>query len=453
MHDPPGKASKTALIVVLLLSSSMAYYHLGVFLPHFIGLRAARGLVGQYSFGDDFYPIWLTSRAALLDHRNPYSSEMTREIQTGIFGHSLIPRRPGDPLANYRAFAYPAYVDLLFWPFSLLPFTTVRVLLAVTFAILTIASIPLWFHFLRLTPGPSLILITVMLTLSSYAVLEGLSAGQLGLAVGFLLAAACAALIHDRLFLAGSFLAFTFIKPQMTIVVAAYLLVWSLSSWRRRRNFVVGLIVWSTLLVIASVLVWPHWIGEWVHVLSGYGGYSTPPLITYSLGSSLGPKLGPALTIILLLAAAMLIWKMRDAPASSPRFSLTVSLLLALTAITILPGQAVHDHVMLLPGIFLIGLTWRRWSATSAALRVIVAAGGFALFWQWIIGPPLLLIRFLAPSARLFNDELLLLPFHAAASIPLAVSAILGYVMVIVLRKRRSEPLDGVASATSPELF
>jgi len=46
----------------------------------------------------------------------------------------------------------------------------------------------------------------ILLTLSSYAVLEGLFAEQLGLLVGFLLAASLAALVRERLFLSGSLL-------------------------------------------------------------------------------------------------------------------------------------------------------------------------------------------------------------------------------------------------------
>jgi hypothetical protein len=277
MHAPSMKTPKLAVFITLLLSASMAYFHLALFLPHFIQLRASAGVVGEYSFGDDFYPVWLTSRDAVFDHRDPYSAEMTQAIQTGLFGHPLRERYPGDPLANYRVFAYPAYADLVFWPSSLLPFSTVRITLAVVLTILTITSIRLWLCFLGQKVSPSALTIVILLTLSSYAVLEGLFAGQPGLIVGFLLAASFAALIRNRLFLAGTLLSFTFIKPQMSAIVAVYLLLWSMSDWRKRRVFVLGLAAWSTLLLAASLIVWPHWIAEWLHVLSGYGGYSQPP--------------------------------------------------------------------------------------------------------------------------------------------------------------------------------
>lgn len=432
------RGPRLTVLLALLLSAGMAYYHVGLFLPRAMERGAARGLGGGYSFGNDLYPIWLTSREALLRHRNPYSPEMTREIQTGIFGRPLDGRSAADPPRDYRAFAYPVYVDLLFWPFALLPFPVVRVALAIALAVLTVASIPLWLRGLRRRTSPSLLAILILLTLSSYAVLEGLFAGQPGLVVGFLLAASFAALAEERLFVAGSLLAFTFIKPQMSAVAAVYLLLWSFARWRERRDFVYGFFAWWAALAGLSLLVWPHWIPEWLHVLSGYGGYSPPPLITYSLGPRLGPLLGPILTGLLLGAATILIWRMRGVPAASPAFALTVSLLLALTSITLLPGQAVYDHVVLLPGILVILWTWREVVLSSRPFGVVLAAAAVALFWQWIVVPPLLASRYFLSPAQFFSNPVFLLPLRAAASVPLAVSAVLGYMMWKAMRDKTS---------------
>jgi len=424
-------------MLALLLSCGMIYYHLGIYLPHAIQRRVEIGLGGGYSFGDDFYPIWLTSRAALQQHSNPYTAESTHLIQLGIFGRSLDPPRAGDPPPDYRAFAYPAYIDLIFWPLAMLPFPTVRVGLAIALTIATTASIPLWLRFLGFRASPALLTILLMLTLSNSGVLEGLFAAQLGLFVGFLLAAAFAALTEERLFFAGSLFSITFMKPQMSAIAAIYLILWSVSDWRERRAFVFGLFSWSVLLLTASLIVWPHWITQWLHILSSYGSYSEPPLIIYSLGPNLGQRLGPFLIASLLAAAAILMWKMRNVPASSPLFSLTVSLLLALTAITIIPGQAVHDQVVLLPGILFIAWTWRSSSSPSLALKVIIAASALALFWQWGVATVLIVLQHFISPERFFTNRVIMLPYSAAASVPLAVSATLAYLMAKALRKKR----------------
>jgi hypothetical protein len=421
--------------IVLLVALAMTYYHLEVFIPHAIARHAAEGLAGGYAFGDDFYPIWLTSREALLHHRNPYSQEMTRDIQSGLFGHPLQARRPEDPAARYREFAYPAYVDLLFWPLALPPFAVVRMALAIVLAAITGFCIPLWMRALRLAASRRFFAIALLLTISSYAVLEGVFAVQPGLLVAFLLAAVFAAFVKNRLFLAGSLFAFTFIKPQMSALVAAYLLLWTVSRWRERRGFVLGLATWSAVLVIPSLIVWPHWIRDWLRVLSGYGSYSPPPLITYSLGPGLGPHLGPPLIVVLLAAALLLAWRMRKTDAASASFALTISTLFALTSITLLPGQAVYDHVILLPGVLWIACKWRG-TAASLPFRVILVISAVLVFWQWIIVFPLLAARPLLSSETFFSRGVWLLPFHAAASVPLAICAVLGYLLATTLGQK-----------------
>jgi len=110
---------RNILFLVILLAAGMAYYHLALFAPRVMDLRATQGFGNGYFFGDDFYPIWLTSRQILRDHRDPYSPETTRQIQVGLFGRGLDGLNPAAP-QDYRSFAYPAFIDVLFWPLALL---------------------------------------------------------------------------------------------------------------------------------------------------------------------------------------------------------------------------------------------------------------------------------------------------------------------------------------------
>ena len=371
------------LLLSVLCAAGMVYYHLFLFVPRAIEVRAVQGFGNGYSFGADFYPIWLTSRQGLLHHRDPYSPEMTRQIQIGLFGRAL---DAGHPAASqdYRAFAYPAFADLLFWPLAFLPFPVVRIGLAVILPVATALSIVLWLRTFRLHASRVMLVSLMVLTLSSYVVLEGLFAEQVGLLVGFLLAAALAALVDGRLFLSGGLLALTLIKPQMTALLAAYLLLWGFCEWRVRRRFVGGFLIVTALLGVSSLLVWPHWIGEWLHVVFGYRQYSTPPLVCYLLGNQMGSRLGPLLIAALLVTALALAWRMRHASPTSTEFALTISLLLAVTAITLLPGHAVYDHVLLLPAIILIALSCRDFAASSHVFRVVLGVTALALFLSLI---------------------------------------------------------------------
>ena len=67
----------------------MLYYHLGLFIPHAIAVRTAQELGNGYSFGNDFYQVWYTAREWQRRKVDPYSTEMTREIQIGLNGRPL----------------------------------------------------------------------------------------------------------------------------------------------------------------------------------------------------------------------------------------------------------------------------------------------------------------------------------------------------------------------------
>src|SRR5258708_24266218 len=45
----------------------------------------------------DLYPRWLGARELLLHGRDPYSAEVTREIQAGFYGRALYPSLHGEP--------------------------------------------------------------------------------------------------------------------------------------------------------------------------------------------------------------------------------------------------------------------------------------------------------------------------------------------------------------------
>jgi hypothetical protein len=421
----PPRHGVAALIVALLLAGGMVYYQIGLLVPNTVEAHTARGFG---AFGKDFYPIWLTTREALLHHRDPYAAEMTRQIQTDLFGHSLEAGNPGDPPPDYRAFSYPAIADILFWPLALLPFAVVRVMLGVLLPLLTACSLVLWLRALRLAASPIAMSILVILTLSSYPVLEGWFAGQPGILVGFLLAASLAALVTDRLFVAGTLLALTAIKPQMCALIVLYLLIWSLAGWRKRWPFACGLLGTLGLLLGTSLLVWPHWLLQWLEILLGYRHYSTPPLVADLLGPQLARVLGPLLITALLGAAVTLAWRMRHAAFPSSEFALTVSLLLAITVVTLLPGHAMYDRVVLLPGILLIAFRWHDF-ARRPAFRIVLLVTAAALFWQWFFALVLLAVRPLLSPEQFFSSAVFSLPIRTAGAFPFGVLGLLALML------------------------
>jgi Glycosyltransferase family 87 len=412
------------LTLAVVGAASMVYYHLGLFIPRVEKAQAAKHLAGEYSFGNDFYPIWLTSRQWLRERRDPYSPELTREIQIGLLGRPLDSQFPTDPPSDYRAFAYPAFTDLLLWPVSEIPFRTLRIMWVALLTVLLAAAIVFWVRALSWHVSGVSLAIMLLFTLCSYQELEGLYAGQLGLLVGFLLAASVLALLRDRPLLAGTLLALAMIKPQMVLLAVSYLFLWSAHDWRRRRRFVVAFLATMFLLISASLAVWPRWIQSWGRVILGYPRYSTPPLAKEVLGSSLGGHAGTPLIALLVIAALVLAWRGRAAAAGSYEFWLSLSALLALTTITLLPGQSVCDHVILLPGIFLLACRNESHNSTRT-FRALFGIGAAVLLWPWLAAVGLVVLRpFLRPEL-FYSKALFALPLRTAAAFPFVVLGLL----------------------------
>jgi hypothetical protein len=409
------------LLLAILIAAALGYYHLEIFLPHARAMHAAQGLGSGYFFGNDFYPIWLTSREWAWHQRNPYSPEMTRAIQIGLFGRPLDPQNPRDPDAGYRTFAYPAFTDILALPLAGIRFPAARVLLALLFPLLLALTVLLWMQLFGVRRSPGRLAILIILTQFSYPGLEAVFALQWGLLVQFLLAASLAALGKNRTWSAGCWLALATIKPQLIVLLVFYLLLWTLADWRGRRGFGYGFLAGVALLATSALLISPNWIFEWLHVLSGYRKYTYPPLAR----DLWGPHAGTVLMGVLLVAALALAWRMRQASAASGEFALTVSLLLAIEVVTLLPSDAVYDHLVLLPGIVFLLRFWRRLVSVSRAFRIVLALSLAALIWPGIAAMAVIGMRLVHPLA----GWAILLPVRTAASVPFVILAGLGLAM------------------------
>jgi len=400
-------------------------------MPRSEAVRQANGLGSGYSFGNDFYQIWFSSGELLRAKRDPYTPEMTRDIQVGLYGRPLDLRRPGDPV-DQRAFPYPAYTDLLFLPLSKISFPAARIAVLLVLIALTCTSVVLWIRSLDCHPDWQWTAFALLLTLCSYPALEAFFAGQIGLLVVFLLAASIVALQRKRFLLAGVLLALCTIKPQMVALGGVYLLFWVFNDWKRRSLFVAGFSATMLLLFGSSLLILPNWIQSWIHTVLAYRHYTQPPLVTEVLTSPLGPRLAGLASALLTFAsvvlATMLGWRHRRADLNSFEFWLTMSLMLSITAITILPGQAVYDHLILIPAILLLVRERNRFSIAGPPSQILFAIGALVLFWPWISAFFLIALHPLLAPAVFESTPVFSLPIRTAASLPFAVFALLAWI-------------------------
>jgi hypothetical protein len=327
--------------------------------------------------GNDFYPRWHGTRALVLEGRDPYSEEVTLEIQRAMYG------RPAREDEDQVAFAYPLYVSLLILPFSLLPYPVAQALWISTLVLALLAAVVLILHTLEWAPSPPQLVALALWSVLFYPSARSLVLGQLSILVLALLALSLWAQHRGRPFLAGCSLALSTIKPQMVFLVVPFLL---LSSLRRAhyRTLASFLSVIAVLLVVVSFVL-PTWIPSFATGLTSYQSYTSiyregrsplGVLLSYVLPSQICNLVTPIISLV-MLAGLVYLWivSLRQPDTWWGAFTLTI------VATLLIPAQTgtTNQVLLLLPFLYLLG----RWSA-GRAVRLVVASvllvGPWALF-------------------------------------------------------------------------
>lgn len=401
-----------AFLLALLAAASMWFYIDRIFKAQLLADAALHnGPRGNLS---DLYPRWLGARELLLHRRNPYSAEITREIQQGYYGRPLDPTRPDDP-KDQQGFAYPAYVVFLLAPTVDLPFDDVRIGFRWLLVGLAALSVLLWLRVLRWKTSIGTTLIFIVLMLGWLPAVQGIRLQQLSLLVAGLLAACGACLAGGWLFCAGGLLALATIKPQLTWPIVLWLLLWVASEWRSRRRFAFGFALVMLLLLGGAELLLPGWLRMFVQAIGQYHQYTQNQSV---LVATFGSIAGRTLEGLSVFACAACVWHVRRESASSAAFGQAFALVLALTVV-IVPMFAPYNQVLLAPAILALV---RRESSADPILPVIrIARGIGALFlvWPWI-ATVALTAGYLWLTSEM-RERVYLLPFYSNFMVPIFI--------------------------------
>ena len=362
----------------------------------------------------DLYPRWLGARELLRHGRNPYSAEITREIQLGYYGRPLDPARAEDP-KDQQGFAYPAYVVFLLAPSIDLPFDTVQKALRCLLIVLAMSTVLLWLYVLRWKPSRGTGLILIVLMLGWLPMVQGIKLQQLSLLVAGLLAACGACLAGGWLLLAGGLLALATIKPQLTWPLVLWLLLWAGSAWRSRRRFVFGFGLVMLLLLGGAQLLLPGWLRMFAEALGQYHRYTqNQSVLVWSFGSIAGR----ILEAVSVLFCALCIWPVRRELASSAAFGRAFALVMALTVV-IVPMFAPYNQVLLAPAILALLRSEISGDPILPAVRRARRVGGFLLVWPWIATVGLsLAYLWLTPAVR---QRVWPMPFYSNFLVPVFI--------------------------------
>ena len=370
----------------------------------------------------DLYPRWLGARELFLHHRNPYSPEITREIQQGYYGRPLDPSRPDDP-KDQQGFAYPAYVVFPLAPTIGLPFEEVQRAFRWFLIGLAVADVFLWLYILGWKVSCPMTIVLAIMAVGWLPMVQGIKLQQLTLLVAALLAASAALVVGSvgraplprslLLFGSGIVLAFATIKPQLAWPLVLFLLVWALSQWSQRKAFVFGFALTMTLLFFGAELLLPGWLRMFVDAIGQYHRYTqNQSVLVYLFGSIAGR----IFEIIAVLLCALYACRIRREPAGSSGFSHAVALIAALTALAV-PMFAPYNQVLLMPAIFMLLKSTSR--PMLPAVRIAYFVTFLMIAWPWMIAFLLTLSSpWLSSNSR---QRLYLAPFYSNFFVPIFV--------------------------------
>jgi hypothetical protein len=401
--------------IALALAAGMWLYSQWVMVPAERDYYAAKG---QPMDVGDLYPRWYGARELLLHHRDPYSPEISREIQIAYYGHPL-DTAGVDRGRDEQRFAYPVYVVFFLAPTIKLPFSTTQTVVRWFLALLGAASVLLWLQALRRQPSLPITAAFVVLTVSSPPMVQALRLQQLAVLVAFFLAGCAASLLRGRLFWAGCLLACATIKPQLAVLPVLFFLIWVTGNWKQRRALALGFAGTLALLVAAGEAILPGWLSEFAQALIAYRNYVR---VSSLLDFYLTPHIAKPVAIVLLGALLVFCFRWRKSPVEHPAFFFRFALVLAIPVIA-LPVLPPFNQVLLLPGVLAVLFKWNTLWNRGRLVRLACCAAAAFLLLSWLVATAFATIHVVAPALSL--KGVWAWPFLLSFTVPPMVTGLL----------------------------
>lgn len=393
------------LPLLLALSMSGYYAHTRQLIEH----RLDDSGFPERHFSD-LFPRWLGTRELLLHGHDPYSPEITREIQRGYYGRPIDPGLTSDPIDEQR-FAYPLFVVFLLAPTITLPFVAVTWLFTIILLVCAAWTVFLWISVLGLKVGREEIFACILLTLATIPYAQGVQLQQLSVLVAFFLAAASYALATERFVFAGLLMAFATIKPQLSMYFIGLVLLWSVWQWRSRKRVALSFLAALIALVLASEASLPRWPFEFIAGIDPYLRYTQATTGIHELFGSVGATVA---LVVIAIVTALAAWRAKSELVDSDAFRLAVSFVLASTCVVI-PSLAPHNQVLLVPAYLLLVKERKQIWQRGRVARSLWLAAWLTLAWPLLVGTLLALTLVLNRA----NSRLWDLPLATNPLIPI----------------------------------
>src|ERR1051325_8294691 len=422
------------LLLTLILTGSMWFYLTD------IGLRERRLHPSPDEVKDthgDLFAPWYGARELWVNHRDPYSPEVTREIQNEYYGKALTGalHEPKDQ----QRFAYPVHLVFLFLPFIHLSFNTVRIIFYCLLPAITLATIPAWRRLVGVRSSVFLFTVIAAFTYTSVSVFRGLNLQQLTLLVAGLLAACAVSLMNGRYVVAGVFLALASMKSQMSILPSLWLSLWAISNWKERKHLLWSFLMTMAILLIGAEYILPGWIPKFINGAMAYRQYAAGG----NLSEFYLPNfLSVIFSGLVFLMMAVVCWRTRQEPCGSLGFAFTFCTILAGSIFVVPALSAVFNQVLLIPALLLPLRTWKKMWTRDSRFRIALRLFAGAALLPWACAIITLLVWAFLPVAVL--HRIWGLPLYGWFALPFAALGFLVFTLKDVLQE--TKPAASVAT-------
>jgi hypothetical protein len=363
----------------------------------FYGLRVSP--VGLAAMGKaippfvDLFPAWYGSREVILHHGDPYSDQVTAQIQKAVYD-----RVAGSGMDQQR-FAYPIFSVVLFAPFAIFPLNLAEMLAFLAFAALTVASIAWW----TWRMSARRIVLASLLAAATFPCYYVLAALQPTVLIASAMAASIASARRGRLLLSGVLLALACTKPQLAIGILVPLFAWAIHDFRRRWKLPMAFLAAFGVLILLGQLMLPGWIPEWFGVLHAYAGYARATSMISILGRVPSIVVGAAI----VAAVAIATWRHRDDLLFSSALCIS-------TVLLVVPLHLYDQYLILAPALWLFA---NRDSFADWNGRMLLSVLDISLTLGWVWQVLLVPVYFLSRQAVMI---LWALPFGLVGVLPIA---------------------------------
>ncbi len=333
-------------------------------------------LTSQIPGGNDFYPRWRGTRALLLDGQDPYSEEVTLEIQQDMYG------RPAREDEDQVAFAYPLYVALLILPFALLPYPLAQAFWLSALILAALAALLVLLRTLDWNPHPAALVGLALWSVLFYPTARSAILGQISIVVLVLVALALWALKGGHSLLAGFLLGLSTVKPQLVFLIVPFLIL--VSSRRGDHRLLGGFLSTVAILLAVTCILLPTWIPSFITGLASYrsytgiyrGGASPLGYLVAALVPAPLSGLGTLAVSLGLVACVAYTWF----AALTGRLKASVALSITIAATLLLPGETgtTNQVLLLLPLVYWLS----RWKEHP---EVVGLVSSLLLLVPWLL--------------------------------------------------------------------